>query len=159
MNAVMARAKFRSNRLGMGGGERIAAASSPARAASTASGEKGNTAVADSPLLPANEWPDHGLGVGGLRTVTVLPGGKGTIVSRRRPGSLVRTGTFKRDGGASVSWDEVILAMEGPEARARRRIAEPAGKLPVFERVEDERFMSYRFDKTANTLTSSRMRN
>jgi hypothetical protein len=157
MNAVLARAKFHSNRLGMGEGERGARATptATARAASTASAEKTTTVVADSPLLPVIEWPDHGLGAVDLRSATVLPGGKGTIVSRRRPGSLVRTGTFNRDGGVTVSWDEVILAMEGPEARARRRIAEPLGKAPVFARVEDERFISYRFDRTGNTLRAA----
>ncbi len=154
MNAVLARAKFRSSRLGLGAAERIATAAPPARAAAAAA-EPGTTVVGDSPLLPVGEWPDHGLGPVDLRSVTVLPDGQGTILARRRPGSLVRKGTFKPEGGAPVLWDEVLLAMEGPEARARRRIADPAGKAPVFERVEDERFLSYRLDRTGNHLRAT----
>jgi len=153
MNAVLARAKYRSTRLGLGAGERIATA--PARAASAASVEPGATVVADSLLLPVGEWPDHGLGPGDLCSVTVLPDGKGKVLARRRAGSLVRKGVFKQEGGALVPWDEVLLAMEGPEARARRRIADPAGKAPVFERVEDERFLSYRLDRSGNTLRAT----
>ena len=159
MNAVLARAKFRSSRLGLAAGERIATATStaPTRAASSAASaaEPAAAVVADPPLLPAGEWPDHGLGPVDLRSITVLPDGKGTIVARRRPGSLVRKGTFKPEGGVPVLWEEVLLAMEGPEARARRRIADPAGKAPVFERVEDERFLSYRFERAGNNLRAT----
>jgi len=45
--------------------------------------------------------------------------------------------------------------MEGPEARARRRIADPAAKAPVFERVEEERFLRYRFDRDGNNLRAT----
>ncbi len=155
MSAVLARAKFRSSRLGLGAGERIATATPTARPASSAAVEPGATVVVDSPLLPAGEWPDHGLGPVDLRSVTVLPDGKGTILARRRPGSLVRKGTYKQKGGAPVTWDEVLLSMEGPEARARRRIADPTGKAPVFERVEEERFFSYRFDRNGNNLRAT----
>jgi len=158
MNAVLARAKFRSSRLGLTAGERTATATStaPARAETDAdAAEPAATVAADPPLLPAGEWPDHGLGPVDLRSITVLPDGKGTILARRRPGSLVRKGTFKPEGGVPVPWEEVLLAMEGPEARARRRIADPAGKAPVFERVEDERFLSYRFDRAGNNLRAT----
>jgi hypothetical protein len=159
MNAVLARAKFRSNRLGLGAGERIATStptSTPqARSASAGTVESGGTVVADSPLLPAGEWPDHGLGPVDLRSVTVLPDGKGTILARRRPGSLVRKGTFKRESATPIAWDEVVLAMEGPEARSRRRIADPAEKAPLFERVEEGRFLAYRFNQSGNTLRAS----
>ena len=154
MNAVLARAKFRSSRLGLGAGERVASAK-VAATPRAASAEPVTAAVADSPLLPLGEWPDHGLGPGDSRSVTALQNGEGTIFARRRPGSLVRKGTFKPGGGTPVFWDEVLLAMEGPEARARRRIADPAGKAPVFERVEEGRFLSYRFDRAGNNLRAT----
>jgi hypothetical protein len=159
MNTVLARAKFRSGHLGMGAGERTATATVPADAGAkpnpkTTLVEPAPPAV-DPPGLPTTEWPDHGLGPVDLRVSTVLPDRKGTILARRRSGSLVRKGTFNPDGGVPVLWDEVRLCMEGPEARTRRRIADPAGAAPVFERVEDERFVSYRFDRTGNTLRAS----
>ena len=46
------------------------------------------------------------------RSVNVLPDDAGTIVERRRAGSLVRQGTFKSGDHPPVVWDEVVLAME-----------------------------------------------
>jgi hypothetical protein len=64
----------------------------------------------------------------------------------------VRAGTFKTEGGSPVTWQESVLGMEGAEVRARRLIADPAGGATVFQRVEDERFISYRFEGGANAL-------
>jgi hypothetical protein len=153
MNAALARAKSRSGRGGLGAGERAASAPAPTDATGA---RPAGSAVADPPLLPATEWPDHGLGPVDLRTSTVLADGKGTILERRRSGSRVRKGTSKPESGVPVLWEEVLLAMEGPEARARRRIGEPAGGAPVFERVEEGRFLSYRFDRAGKTLRATR---
>lgn len=156
MNAVLARAKFRSNRLGLAGAERTAPAPATVRSAmATTSAEPTIPVAVDPPLLPSGEWPDHGLGPVDLRTMTVLPDGRGTITARRRPGSLVRKGTFKQERGAPVVWEEVLVAMEGPEARARRLIFDPVEKAPLFERVEEERFLRYRFVRTGNTLRAT----
>ena len=153
MNAVLARAKFRSGRLGLAAGERAVAAPAPAAPAPAAAEPSATeTPVADSPLLPAGEWPDHGLGPAEGRITTELPDGNGAIVGRRRPGSLVRKGTFQQDGGARIVWDEAVSAIEGPDVRARRRIADPAAKVPTFVRVEEGRFLSYRFDREGTTL-------
>jgi len=151
MNAVLARAKFRSAHLGMAAGERTAGA--PSRA--EPSTPEPAVAPADPPGLSATLWPDHGLGPVDLRKTVVLPDGKGTILARRRPGSLVRQGTFKPEAGAVVRWDEVVSAMEGEEARARRRILDPAGTGPVFVRLEDERFTSYGFLRAGSTLRAA----
>lgn len=156
MNSVLARAKFRSSRLGLGTGDRVATgkAAAPSRPTTPVVADAG-AAVADSPLLPASEWPEHGLGPVDQRSVTTTPDGKGTIAFRRRPGALVRKGTFKPEGGTVVAWDEVLLAMEGPEVRSRRRIAGQNGKAPHFERVEEERFLSYRFERSGSDLKAT----
>ena len=108
--------------------------------------------LADPTELPMTEWPDHGLGSSNERATTTLPEGEGTILARRLAGSLVRHGTFKAQGAAAISWDEVLSGMEGPELRTRRRIADPAAKTPVFERVEEGRFLHYTFDRTDGAL-------
>jgi hypothetical protein len=64
----------------------------------------------------------------------------------------VRQGTYAAPDHARVSWDEVVLGIEGPEARARRRTADAAGKQVVFERVEDGRFLRYGFERSGGTL-------
>ncbi len=151
MSAVLARASARGGRLGLvaSGGK----ATEQAPAARSATGPP--AAVGDPPGLPATEWPDHGLGQVEARTVTKLPDGRGTILARRRSGSLVRKGTYAPASAAPVAWEEVVLGMEGPEARARRRVADPAGKNPVFERVEEERFLRYGFERSGNTLRAT----
>ena len=156
MNAVLARASARGGRLGLvaSGNKSSEAASAPAPADRSAASPK-STVAADPPGLPESEWPDHGLGLADERTATSLPEKKGSILARRRSGSLVRTGTFTPEGGAPVAWEEVVLGMEGPEARARRRVADPAGKNPVFERVEDGRFLRYRLERAGNTLRAT----
>jgi hypothetical protein len=152
MSAALARAAGRSAKLGLVQNERAASAVAPSRGTAV---EPPSTTVADPSVLPATEWPDHGLGPVEERTVVELPDGTGTIVTRRLLGSLVRKGSYKPEGGAQMAWDEVLLAMEGPEARARRRISIPSGTAPVFERVEDERFVRYRFDRAGNTLRAT----
>ena len=87
-------------------------------------------AVADPAELPKTEWPDH-------------------------PGGLVRQGTLKVEGAAAIAWDEVLLGVEGPELRTRLRIANPAATAPVFERVEEGRFLRYRLDSVDNALRAT----
>jgi hypothetical protein len=148
MNAALSRARFKSARLGLTAGERTTAGppAAPPPSAPAAAPQ------ADPSLLPPTEWPDHGLGPAGERSTAALPDGSGSIVSRRWPGSLVRTGSFKRDGTALVRWDETVASREGPEARSRRRIHDPAMKDAAFERVEDGRFLSYRLDRAGTTI-------
>jgi hypothetical protein len=67
----------------------------------------------------------------------------------------VRKGSYKLDSGTTAHWDEVVLAMEGPEVRARRRTADPSGQSPVFVRLEDERFLSYRFERAGTSLRAT----
>ena len=89
------------------------------------------------------------------RKTTTLPEGEGTILARRLAGSLVRQGTWKPKDAAAISWSEVLTGMDGPELRTRRRIADAAAKTPLFERVEEGRFLRYRLDRTGNTLRAS----
>jgi len=153
MSAVLARAENRGGKLGLTAGDRAAKPSvsgaSPSKARVTPPPAR---ATSDPPGLPSTAWPDHGLGAVGGRAVTTLPDGRGAIQTMSRPGSLVRSGAFKVEGGGSVAWQEVVLAMDGPEARSRRRIADPKGDAPVFERVEEGRFVSYRFDRGSGVM-------
>jgi hypothetical protein len=152
MSAVLARASGRGERLGLA----ASGAKLPAPAAAGRPATAPSAAVrGDPPGLPASEWPDHGLGPASERTDTALPDRRGSILARRRPGASVRKGTFTPPGGAPLAWDEVVLGIEGPEARARRRTADPAGKNPVFERVEEERFLRYGFERSGNTLKAT----
>jgi hypothetical protein len=153
MNAVLARATRRGGRLGLGASDRKAP---PAIRPVAPVGDAPRGPIADPSGLPATEWPDHGLGPAEERTVTVLPEQKGKIFARRRPGALVRKGSWAVAGGTPVPWQEFVLGMEGPEARARRRIGDPAGKTAIFERVEDGRFVGYRFDRAGGTLRAVR---
>jgi len=155
MSAVLARAEHRGGKLGLSAGDRKppAAASSPA--ASEARMAAPARTVSDPPGLTATEWPDHGLGVAAGRAVTTLPDGRGTIQAKSRPGSLVRSGAFKIEAGGSAAWQEVVLAMEGPEARARRRVSDPKGDAPVFQRLEDGRFVSYRFERIGGAMRAA----
>jgi hypothetical protein len=152
MSAVLARASSRGERLGL-----VASGTKPPPPAPVVKpASVGAPAVsADPPGLPEIEWPDHGLGKADERTVTALPGKRGTILARRRSGASVRQGTYAAPNGARVSWDEVVLGIEGPEARSRRRTADPAGKHPVFERVEEERFLRYGFEREGHTLRAT----
>ncbi len=152
MNAVLARATRGGGRLGLAASERKA----PSAATPVGSGsEAPRGVVADPPGLPANEWPDHGLGPADERTVRLLPDDNGTIFARHRTGSSVRKGTWTVASGTPVLWDEVVLGKEGPEARARRRIGDPAGRGTMFERVEEGRFLSYRFERVGGTLRAT----
>jgi hypothetical protein len=149
MSAVLARASTRGERLGLVASGTKSPASAPA-----ARRESGATpaAYADPPGLSEIEWPDHGLGPASERTATALPDKRGTVVARRRSGASVRQGIHAAPDHARVSWDEVVLGIEGPEARARRRTADAAGKQVVFERVEDGRFLRYGFERSGGTL-------
>jgi hypothetical protein len=152
MNSVMARASHRGSRLGL----RDSSSKTPVAAPAAAAESTPSTSPAgDPPGLPADEWPDHGLGPAGERARTVLPDAKGTIEARARAGSLVRRGSFKLEGGAVLAWDECVLAMDGPEVRSRRRIAESAGSAPIFERVEEGRFLSYRMVRAQATIKAT----
>ena len=147
MSAVLARSAGRASRLGLAAGGNVA--QKPAdRSAQTPA----PMTLADPAELPMTEWPDHGLGGTTERATTTLPEGEGTILARRLAGGLMRHGTFKAQGAAAISWDEVLAGMEGPELRTRRRIADPAAKTPVFERVEEGRFLRYTFDHTGDAL-------
>jgi hypothetical protein len=151
-NAILARAVGRSSKMGLGPVGAAAPSPLPERAPS---GPLVPAAAADPPDLVEVEWPDHGLGPVAGRASVALPDGRGTIVSNRRPGSLVRKGTWKLEDGRSLAWEETVLAMEGPEARARRRVPDPEGKAPVFERLEDGRVLSYRFERSESSMRAT----
>jgi hypothetical protein len=146
MSAVLARAAARTARLGLAAGGKVEP-KSVERAAPPAA-----VTLSDPGELPQTLWPDHGLGAASERVVTTLPESEGTIVARRLAGALVRQGTFKPQGGPALSWDEVLSGMEGPELRTRRRIADAAAKSSLFERVEEGRFLRYRFDRVEGAL-------
>ena len=152
MSSVLARAAGRGGRLRLAAGPRAAM---PAAASPRAVVRTPVAAAADPPELPASPWPDHGLGPVAERRVIPLPDGAGSIVERRRSGALVRQGSFKSGSNAPLAWDEFVLAMEGPGARFRRRISVAGGASPVFERVEEGRFISYRFARKGNTLRAA----
>lgn len=153
MNAVFARARGRGGKLAMASRDPAAPKQSH-EVAPPAVQAPAAAPVADPPGLSTSEWPDHGLGPAAERTTTDLPEGKGKIVSRRLPGASVRRGSFKSDNGAAVAWDEVALGMDGPEGRARRREAGPAG-VPVFTRFEDGRSIIYKFVRDGNVLRAT----
>ena len=149
MSAVLARSASRASRLGLAAGGNV-----PPKAADRAAPAP-TVAFADPPDLPVTEWPDHGLGPGSERKTTTLPEGEGTILSRRLAGTLVRQGTWKPKDAAAISWIEVLTGMDGPELRTRRRIADPVAKTPLFERVEEGRFLRYRLDRADTTLRAT----
>ena len=157
MSSVFARAATRSTRLSLG---------SPAAAAvpKAASGQTGQVGAAprssippdaDPAKSPGPQLPEHGLGPSGGRESKTLEQGKGSVITRSHPGSLVRRGTWKADGSRTFAWVETRESADGPEARSRRLIVEPGTPMPMFERVEDGRFLSYRFARTADTLRSA----
>ena len=152
MSSVFARATSRSTRLDLGAQGTATAKSTPAAPRAASGG---------APVPPADpagsggvKVPDHGLGAVTARKVVSLEGGKGTINARALPGRLVRTGTWKSDGNRTFEWTETRESADGPEARSRRRIAEPGAPTPMFERVEAGRFLSYRFTRSESTLRS-----
>lgn len=154
MGAVLARATKKSGRLGMAAGESGTPAGAPSEKATAeppAAAPAPSTVPAPADPL-AIEWPDHGLGPAAERSVTASPDQRSTTSARRRPGALVRTGTFKVEAAPPVTWQETVLGMEGPEVRARRVIFDPKGGATVFQRVEDERFVSYRLEGAGNAL-------
>jgi len=152
MRGAISRASERAEKKGSDPG-RPAAAPVPGSASSPKAAPLASSPPPEMPVVP---WPDHGLGPAGERQTLELPDGKGKIVSRRRPGSLVRRGSWKVEDGTPVPWEEWLLGMEGPELRSRRRFGEPSGKAPVFERIEDGRFLSYRLDRAGTKLTAAR---
>ncbi|HEX4825268.1 MAG TPA: hypothetical protein VFV19_13260 [Candidatus Polarisedimenticolaceae bacterium] len=145
-NAILARAIGRSSKMGLGSIE----AAPPSRATAPPS-----AATAPQAEAVASAWPDHGLGAEAERTTTALPGGRGSIVARSRPGSIVRKGSWKLGEGRTVAWEEWILGMEGTEARFRRRTPDVEGRAPVFERLEDGRLLSYRFDRSGAAMKAA----
>lgn len=106
----------------------------------------------DPPALSTGAWPDHGLGPAAERATAKLAEGNGTIVSRRRPGALIRTGTWAAANGRALAWEEWVTGIDGNEPRSRRRVPDVEGKAPVFERFEDGRFVSYRFEIAADAM-------
>jgi hypothetical protein len=152
MNVALARAARRGGRLGLSANEPQAAAK---EAAQSSAGTPPGAPPSDPPGLVAIEWPDHGLGPVAERAVVTIPGSTGTIVSRRRPGSVVRQGSFKAEGAQPAPWVEVVSAMDGPEARSRRCITDPAGGAASFERLEDGRFLAYQFVRAGDTLRAT----
>jgi len=139
--AILARAIGRSSKGGLTSTAPRIAAPAADEAVAAASGRS-----ADPPGLPESVWPEHGLGPAPQRIETALGESRGSIAARRRPGSLVRRGTWNIGDGRTLVWDEWIEGIEGTEARSRRRIPDVEGKMPVFERFEDGRRLSYRLE-------------
>jgi hypothetical protein len=54
--------------------------------------------------------------------------------------------------GAAVRWTFAVYGEDGPDVRSRRRVQDPEGGLPVFERVEDGRYLTYRLARDAAGL-------
>lgn len=152
LTAVLARAAHRGGRLGLSASDRAATGEQRAER----DGAKGPAAAPVDPAgLPALLWPDHGLGPVAGRMATALPDDAGTIVATRRLGSFVRQGTWKSRGSTPAGWDEYTLAMEGPEARFRRRIGDASLAPPLFQRVEGGRFLSYRLVRAGEVLKAT----
>jgi hypothetical protein len=152
MRAALARATLPGmGALSMGGRGLVRAPSAPSPAPAAPAGAP-KPASADPALVPAIELPDHGLGPETGRTTVTSSDGRGTIVLRRLPGARVARGTWRAADGGTIAWQEVDLGDEGPEMRARRRVGGPDGKAPTFERVEDGRWLGYRFERVGAKL-------
>jgi len=157
MSSVFARAASGSTRLSLGA-PAAAAAPKPASGQSGRAGGASRFSIppdADPAKSPGPKLPEHGLGPSEGRKRKTLEEGKGSLIARSRPGSLVRKGTWKADGGRIFAWVETHESADGAEARSRRLVAEPGTPMPMFERVEDGRFLSYRFARTGDTLRSA----
>jgi hypothetical protein len=151
--AILARAQGRGSRLGLSSTSGRATDVATGRGAAEASASAVAAAPApDPPELPVTEWPDHGLGPVSERLTSSVAEGRGTIVGRRLPGASVRKGTWRVADGKTVAWEEFVLCLEGPEARSRRRIPDPEGAPACYERLEDGRFLAYRFERDGATL-------
>ncbi len=136
MTAVLARASQQGSRLGMSSGDAPAGPTKPAAAVADSNGSKSD------PPLPSTEWPEHGLGEGGRGETIDLPGKAGSIVGNTRPGSEVRSGTYKTPEGGRYRWSETISGADGPGVRTRRVVQEPGGGT-IVERVEGPRSWSF----------------
>jgi hypothetical protein len=158
MKAALARATSAGVRLAMtavppaGGAGAVAAARPQPAPAASAAANTNRTPAEDAALLPKTMLPDHGLGTEAQRTTTVLPEGRGILVARDLPGAEVARGVVTTVEGGKIAWQEVRLDDEGPEARVRFRLGDPAGRPPSFVRVEDGRYIAYRFERDAGTL-------
>jgi hypothetical protein len=156
MRAALARATLPGTAaLAMGGRGIVRASSATPKApagAPAAPQEAPRPAPPDPALLPAIELPDHGLGPEAGRTTVTSSDGRGTIVLRRLPGTTVARGTWRAADGGTIAWQEVDLGDEGPELHSRRRVGGPGGKAPTFERVEDGRWLGYRFEREGTAL-------
>ena len=151
MSAVLARATTRTAKMGLAG-LGTAAPSSPSRAASAPTA----AAPAVDPATSAgNELPDHGLGPVEGRTLAKLEQGRGEVVSRARPGTVVRKGSWKIADGKTATWEETRGSVEGTEARMRRLISSGDAAGAFFERLEDGRYLSYRFEGTGGMLRAA----
>ena len=124
----------------------------PGSAAGSGARSEAAAASTETRVLVASPWPDHGLGRDSERVTTSVGDGRGRLVSTRRPGALVRRGSWTVPSGAAVGWTESIQGIEGTEPRARRRIADPDGRTPVFERFEDGRWLGYRFERAGGAM-------
>jgi len=159
MRQALARAKRSGGRLAVGGGRSHGGSPSEAGPARRPAEETSPGATPPAALetagLPPTEMPDHGLGPAKDRTVATLPGEHGTVTFARRPGSIVMHGTWTRAGLAAIPWDEVRTSDESPDVRVRRRLGDPEGRAPVFQRVENGRFISYRFEHSGSTMTAA----
>jgi hypothetical protein len=146
-SAILARAVGRSSKTGLRAAGRREAASTDAPAVGTAPSPPPEHA-------PAVAWPAHGLGEPKERATTPLAEDRGAIVSRSRPGSLVRKGTWKPAGGAATTWEEWVSGLDGTEPRARRRIGRD-GAATVFERFEDGRLLAYTLVRSGTSLRAT----
>jgi len=145
MTAVLARASTSSARMGLTGITAGSPAPRPAAPPTAAS-----KPAVDPATSTGNEVPDHGLGPADGRAVTRLPEGRGEIVSRVRPGTVVRKGSWKADASHTVTWEETRSSVEGPEARMRRVVSD--GTSRTFERLEDGRYLAFRFETSGTAL-------
>jgi hypothetical protein len=126
MGRAVSRAKAR--RLGLEGAGAEAGAPRPA-------GERREAWREDPAGLPAAVVPPHG------------PAISATEATPNRIESAPR-------GAGPGTWDLALYGADSPEVRGRRRLVSGADGAVVFERVEEQRMLRYRFEGRANRLTA-----
>lgn len=146
--AAFARASSEPTRLGSGPARRSIPDPSERPAAGGVPAAAPSAPRDDPPGLSVTEMPDHGLGDAPARP----PAENATLFERRTARHRFARGVYAIGPGEAVSWTESRLGSDGPDVVFRRRVQEPDGRPAVFLRVEDGRFLPYRFVREGNRL-------
>lgn len=96
----------------------------------------------DPPSLPPTVLPDHGLGACGAKAT-----------SCERDGHRLERGVTKTDA-SPVRWLLSVMVADGPQPTTRKIVLDGDGKVSVTERLDEGRWLRYRFAADGKRLSA-----